>query len=185
MAGVTRAGLCCYTTVKPAVRDIRPVPNTPFEVRFETTPGEQAQADLARFEVEFSNEPGVTRIVWLISMVMGYSRLIWARFVVHQADHEARAGAQDPYLLRGMEIVRPNQVWTMDITYIPMARGFVYLAVVLDRLAVACCRGAAAMTVPSGLRICNWLWARGSGPHSRSGTSKKKNLRLAILRTDE
>jgi Integrase core domain len=37
-----------------------------------------------------------------------------------------------PYLLRGMEIVRPNQVWAMDITYVPMARGFVYLAVVLD-----------------------------------------------------
>ena len=37
-----------------------------------------------------------------------------------------------PYLLRGMEVVRPNQVWAMDITYIPMARGFVYLTVVLD-----------------------------------------------------
>ncbi len=37
-----------------------------------------------------------------------------------------------PYLLRGMEITRPNQVWAMDITYIPMARGSVYLAVVLD-----------------------------------------------------
>jgi putative transposase len=37
-----------------------------------------------------------------------------------------------PYLLRGMEITRPNQVWAMDITYIPMTRGFVYLAVVLD-----------------------------------------------------
>jgi transposase InsO family protein len=37
-----------------------------------------------------------------------------------------------PCLLRGMEITRPNQVWAMDITYIPMARGFVYLAVVLD-----------------------------------------------------
>jgi putative transposase len=37
-----------------------------------------------------------------------------------------------PYLLRGIEIERPNQVWAMDITYIPMARGFVYLAVVLD-----------------------------------------------------
>src|SRR5436190_1045504 len=36
------------------------------------------------------------------------------------------------YLLRGIEIARPNQVWAMDITYIPMARGFVYLAVVLD-----------------------------------------------------
>ena len=37
-----------------------------------------------------------------------------------------------PYLLRGLEITRPNQVWAMDITYIPMAKGFVYLAAVLD-----------------------------------------------------
>jgi putative transposase len=37
-----------------------------------------------------------------------------------------------PYLLRGIAITRPNQVWAMDITYIPMARGFVYLAAVLD-----------------------------------------------------
>jgi putative transposase len=37
-----------------------------------------------------------------------------------------------PYLLRGLEVTRPNQVWAIDITYIPMAKGFVYLAVVLD-----------------------------------------------------
>jgi len=37
-----------------------------------------------------------------------------------------------PYLLRGLVVDRPDQVWAMDITYIPMARGFVYLAVVLD-----------------------------------------------------
>lgn len=37
-----------------------------------------------------------------------------------------------PYLLRGLKIERPNQVWAMDITDIPMARGFVYLAVVPD-----------------------------------------------------
>ena len=37
-----------------------------------------------------------------------------------------------PYLLRGLAITRPNQVWAMDITYLPMKRGFVYLAVVLD-----------------------------------------------------
>ena len=37
-----------------------------------------------------------------------------------------------PYLLRGLEVSRPNQVWAMDITYIPMARGFVYLAAVMD-----------------------------------------------------
>ena len=37
-----------------------------------------------------------------------------------------------PYLLRGLTIDRPNQVYAIDITYIPMARGFVYLAAVLD-----------------------------------------------------
>jgi putative transposase len=37
-----------------------------------------------------------------------------------------------PYLLRGVTVDRPDQVWAMDITYIPMARGFVYLAAVVD-----------------------------------------------------
>jgi len=37
-----------------------------------------------------------------------------------------------PYLLRGLAVDRPDQVWAMDITYIPMARGFVYLAAVVD-----------------------------------------------------
>ena len=37
-----------------------------------------------------------------------------------------------PYLLRGMAVTRPNQVWAMDLTYIPMARGFIYLAAVVD-----------------------------------------------------
>ncbi len=37
-----------------------------------------------------------------------------------------------PYLLRGLKVERPNQVWATDITYIPMARGFVYLVAVVD-----------------------------------------------------
>lgn len=37
-----------------------------------------------------------------------------------------------PYLLRGVAIDRPNQAWAMDITYVPMRRGFVYLAAVID-----------------------------------------------------
>lgn len=37
-----------------------------------------------------------------------------------------------PYLLKNLAIVRPNQVWAMDISYIPMARGFVYLCAVVD-----------------------------------------------------
>jgi putative transposase len=37
-----------------------------------------------------------------------------------------------PYLLRDLQIARPNQVWCADITYIPMARGFLYLTAVMD-----------------------------------------------------
>ena len=37
-----------------------------------------------------------------------------------------------PYLLNGMKITKPNQVWAADITYIPMARGFLYLVAIMD-----------------------------------------------------
>ena len=37
-----------------------------------------------------------------------------------------------PYLLRDLDITRANQVWTADITYIPMAKGFCYLVAVMD-----------------------------------------------------
>lgn len=37
-----------------------------------------------------------------------------------------------PYLLRGVDIMRPNHVWSIDITYIPMAAGFLYLVAVID-----------------------------------------------------
>lgn len=37
-----------------------------------------------------------------------------------------------PYLLRGLEIVKPNHVWSSDITYIPMRKGFMYLVAIID-----------------------------------------------------
>lgn len=37
-----------------------------------------------------------------------------------------------PYLLRGLKIDRPNQVWCADVTYLPMAHGFMYLVAVMD-----------------------------------------------------
>ena len=37
-----------------------------------------------------------------------------------------------PYLLKGLKITRPNQVWATDITYIPMAKGFMYLIAIVD-----------------------------------------------------
>jgi len=73
-----------YTAVTDMLRELRPPRTGGFEVRFETPPGEQAQVDFARFDVEFLDEPGVKRIVWLFSMVLGHSRFIWAHFVLHQ-----------------------------------------------------------------------------------------------------
>lgn len=73
-----------YTAVTTFLRDVRPRATTGFEVRFETAPGEQGQVDFAQFQVVFADEPTTPRIVWLFSMVLGHSRLIWARFVMHQ-----------------------------------------------------------------------------------------------------
>ena len=55
-----------YTAVKRFAATIRPdnAPK-PFEVRFETPAGQQAQVDFARFVTIFTDEPGVTRIIWL------------------------------------------------------------------------------------------------------------------------
>jgi transposase len=73
-----------YTAVTDFLRDVRPATSQGFEVRFETPPGEQAQVDFAQFHVVFTDEPMTPRVVWLFSMVLGHSRLIWARFVMHQ-----------------------------------------------------------------------------------------------------
>ena len=63
-----------YSAVTDLLRELRPTRPPAFEVRYETPPGEQAQVDFARFEVEFADEPGLKRIVWLFSIVLGYSR---------------------------------------------------------------------------------------------------------------
>jgi transposase len=73
-----------YTAVTDLLREIRPASPPPFELRFETPPGQQAQVDFAQFQTEFIDEPGVTRIVWLFSLVLGHSRMMWGRFVLHQ-----------------------------------------------------------------------------------------------------
>ena len=74
-----------YTAVKRYLSAIRPKNGPkPFEVRFETPPGVQAQVDFARLVVEFSDDPGSRRIVWLFSLVLGHSRFLFARYVMHQ-----------------------------------------------------------------------------------------------------
>jgi transposase len=73
-----------YTAVTDLLRQIRPASVLPFEVRFETPPGQQAQVDFAHFRSVFTDEPGIERVIWLFSFVLGHSRLLWGQFVPHQ-----------------------------------------------------------------------------------------------------
>ncbi|WP_238370698.1 IS21 family transposase [Heliomarina baculiformis] len=73
-----------YTAVTDFLREVRPTRQSRFERRFETPPGRQAQMDFAEFAVEFSEEPGVIRKVWLFSMILEHSRWLWGRFVASQ-----------------------------------------------------------------------------------------------------
>jgi transposase len=74
-----------YTAVKRFLAGVRPADRPrPFEIRFETPPGQQAQVDFARFVITFTDAPEIPRIVWLFSLVLGHSRSIFARFVLPQ-----------------------------------------------------------------------------------------------------
>jgi transposase len=104
-----------YTGVKVFLRSIRPGSSAGFEVRFETPPGRQAQVDFAHFRTEFTDEPGVERVVWLFSLVLGHSRMLWGRFVsqqdmqtvlrCHAAAFEALGGAPAEILYDRMKTV--------------------------------------------------------------------------------
>ena len=73
-----------YSTVTDFLRTVRPAPEPLFERRFETPPGRQAQVDFAFFKVAFTDMPGTERVVWLFSLVLGHSRMMWGRFVPRQ-----------------------------------------------------------------------------------------------------
>ncbi len=104
-----------YTILTDLLREIRPVAALPFEVRFETPPGRQAQVDFAHFRTVFTDEPGAERVVWLFSLVLGHSRMLWGRFVpqqdlqtllrCHAAAFEALGGAPAEILYDRMRTV--------------------------------------------------------------------------------
>jgi transposase len=80
-----RARVCGCLHGREALPATRPANRPkPFEIRFETPAGQQAQVDFARFVTTFTDQPEITRIVWLFSLVLGHSRYIFARFVLHQ-----------------------------------------------------------------------------------------------------
>ena len=73
-----------YSAVTAFLREVRPPSVQLYERRYETPPGHQAQVDFAYFEVAFTDAPGVIQIVWLFTMVLGYSRFLWGRFCPNQ-----------------------------------------------------------------------------------------------------
>jgi transposase len=118
-----------YSTVTEFVRAIRLVPDKPFERRFKTPPGRQAQVDFAFFKAVFTDEPGVERVVWLFSLVLGHSRLMWGRFVArqdlatvlrcHVAAFEALGGAPEQILYDRMKTAVLGEVDDRGIAYNP------------------------------------------------------------------
>lgn len=73
-----------YSRLTDYLREIRPPRQTGFEHRFETAPGVQGQVDFAQFKTVFSDEPSRVRVVWLFSLVLGFSRYLVGQFTPGQ-----------------------------------------------------------------------------------------------------
>lgn len=70
------------------------------------------------------NEKRIRRLMRLMSLMPIYQK--------PNTSKSAKGHKLYPYLLRGLRVDRPNQVWCSDITYLPMRRGFLYLVVIMD-----------------------------------------------------
>lgn len=98
-----------------------------------------------------------------------------------------------PYLLRGVEVSRPNQVWSSDITYVPLRRGWAYLAAVMDwfsrkvlswrlsnTMEAAFCREALDEALGGGVRPEVFNTDQGSQFTSSTFTGRLEELGVAI-----
>ncbi len=70
------------------------------------------------------NDKRVRRLMRLMGLMPIYQKPNTSR--------PAKGHKRYPYLLRGLRVERPNQVWCADITYLPMRRGFLYLVAIMD-----------------------------------------------------
>ena len=86
--------------------------------------GARMLRDLLRLEGHSVGRSKVSRLMRLMGIEALYRKPKATR---RNSEHKVY-----PYLLRNFPVTRCNQAWAMDITYIPMARGFVYLAAVVD-----------------------------------------------------
>lgn len=77
-----------------------------------------------RNEGHLVNEKRIRRLMRLMGLMPIYQR--------PNTSKAAKGHKIYPYLLRGIQVTRPNQVWASDITYLPMRRGFLYLVAIMD-----------------------------------------------------
>ena len=77
-----------------------------------------------RNEGQLVNEKRIRRLMRLMGLMPIYQR--------PNTSKAAKGHKIYPYLLRGLRVERPNQVWCSDITYLPMRRGFLYLVAIMD-----------------------------------------------------
>jgi putative transposase len=112
----------------------------------ETAESEENLAIMRLLDAEFMTTPyyGRRRWTWWLRECHGYvinakrvSRLlrlmgIEAVFPGRRTTKPEPGHKTYPYLLRDVEIARPNQVWSTDITYVPLRRGYMYLVAVMD-----------------------------------------------------
>ncbi|MDA7430950.1 DDE-type integrase/transposase/recombinase [Primorskyibacter aestuariivivens] len=77
-----------------------------------------------RNEGHLVNEKRIRRLMRLMGLMPIYQK--------PNTSKAAKGHKTYPYLLRGLRVERPNQVWCADITYLPMRRGFLYLVAIMD-----------------------------------------------------
>lgn len=97
-----------------------------IDVQFLETPffGVRQMTWHLRNEGHAVNEKRVRRLMRLMGLMPIYQKPNTSR--------PAKGHKTYPYLLRGLRVERPNQVWCVDITYLPMRRGFLYLVAIMD-----------------------------------------------------
>ncbi|TFH95102.1 IS3 family transposase, partial [Porphyromonas levii] len=88
------------------------------------TSGVVHMRDMLRLRGYSVNEKRVRRLMRKMGILVIYPQRSLSKGTVPSYIH--------PYLLRGLKIERPNQVWSTDISYIPMEKGFMYLYAVID-----------------------------------------------------
>lgn len=86
--------------------------------------GRRQMTQWLRLQGHEVNEKRVRRLMQLMALEAVFPG---KRTTIPNQEHK-----KYPYLLRGVKVTRPNQVWSADITYLPMERGFMYLVAVID-----------------------------------------------------